>query len=386
MIVQAQASGVGPTARFNLASASAPRSAPAGVEMLQDTFEVHVTMPRIVDPRHPEGSEALNTRIREKFAQAEADAQPLPGCSGSLDGGVTKTYDDGHLLALSLSFDSYSGGAHPNTRLETVLYDSDRGRAAGLEDLFADKAGYLETLSRGVSDALARQPDMEEGCISTCSAPYASNLASFQPTAEGLLFALPAERTGPIGAGMFDATVPWERLRPSLDPHGPLWRESQPFKWTGANDPRREVFGRLVGMYGSDGALATGQDPKSAALASNAVEDYLAVTGAAASGDLDLAALTDEFVSLHEALGRFGQAEATAASFGFIEDGLQNGDFGQATREQVTARFVEGFLMSGDVARARNHALVPSEGPVGGVDMERDSVVIGGVRVPIHQG
>lgn len=41
--------------------------------------------------------------------------------------------------------------------------------------------------------------------------------------------------------------------------------------------------------------------------------------------------------------------------------------------------------MTGSLEHARNHATAPPEGPAGGVDMQEDSVVIGGVRVPVNR-
>lgn len=338
----------------------------------QNTYDVRVTVPQFDDPRHPEASEALNRSILDRFTEAQVLAQPLPGSDGSFDGNVGATYDDGALVALTLSIDSYSGGPHPNTQLETVLYDADRGREAHLEDLFVDKAGYLATLAQEVSQALSGQPDVDESFLEYHADARAENFAAFEPSADGLTFLLPAARMGPYPAGLFEARVGWDRLRPALDPAGPLWRQASDFDFS-AHAQRGAAFERLAALRGP----VDQPDLKRLPQAAETALDLLALVRAADGQDVQIPALTDQFVRLHGALG-----DGARAAFERVETGLRQGAYGARTREEVTARILENLALgaSPDSALQVLPAGVPTT-----IQTGEESVTIGEVTLPAHR-
>lgn len=346
-----------------------------------DKCEIDFDVPRLVDPLRSDDAEAINAAVGHRFDKARTNFTPSPDAHSTLSGSGSVVYDDGHLTAVSLSFDEYAGGAHPNPWLETVLYDADQHREVKLEELFKDRGSALDDLSRQLGDALKTQPDVDEYLIATCASPQAENLAAFHPSDDGLSFALPGARSGPVGAGMFEATLPWGQLRESLDPSGALWRESAPFTWSLASDEARASFTRLVSAHRTPGAKPAA-DPKEDDAAPEAARAYLAVTAAARESHAPLPALTEQYAQLREALGACRAANATADTFAFIETELRNGTFGTDSREQVTARFIEGLGLTGKVDDARAYTLSAHGSSGGTVENGDDAVVIGGIRIP----
>jgi hypothetical protein len=177
-----------------------PSSPRPRVEFKKDSYPVDIHLPRLHDPLHPDGCEAFNHDVLERAMKAAGDAEPLSDREGWLNVSGT-TVSDGNLAGVVLSYDSYSGGAHPNSGLETLLYDGERGRTVALSDLFTDKRDSLERLSSEVGAVLKSQPDVDEGFIANCTGPAAYNFAAFEPSPEGLKFMLPAARSGPYGPG-----------------------------------------------------------------------------------------------------------------------------------------------------------------------------------------
>lgn len=349
---------------------------PPGLEFRADTCEISMKVPQIVDPRHPEGCDAFNKSIGARFSAAQANFFPMTGNSGWLEGGGSKTFDDGHLLAVSLAFDAYSGGAHPSPWLETVLYDADQGREVALPDLFVDRSTYLQDLSREVSAQLAPQKEMDEYFISSNAGPSADNFAAFHPSAEGLTFDMPAARIGPYGPGMYQATIPWDHLRSALDPRGPLWRESAPFTWHDG-DERQQCFARLVALHDS---AAT--SPKDDPAAPQAAREFLTVSAAVDGSGATLPELTGQYAVVYDALARHDQADEAEKTFAFIETELRKGTFGAATRQEVTARLLQSLLLTGSAEGARAQALAPPD-RAGTVERKPEVVVIDGIRVPV---
>lgn len=341
-----------------------------------NSYDVRVTAPQIDDPRHPAASEALNRSILERFAEKQVDAQPLPGSAGHFDGAAT-AHEDGGLVALTLSIDSYSGGAHPNTELETVLYDADRGREVQLEDLFIDKKGYLQTLSQEVSGALAAQPDVDETFVAMHTEARPENFAAFEPSAQGMTFLMPASRVGPYNAGLFEATLSWDRLRPALDPTGPLWREASDFDFA-AHPARARSFERLAALRGPVGK----EDPKHLPQAPDAALDLLAVVGAAQGKEIEVPALTEQFVRLQQALVALDRGDEARSTFEGIETGLRQGSFGSRTREEVTRSVLQALALGSSPATAVGNLEALPGGVPSTIQRGDGSVTIGGVTLP----
>ena len=361
-------------------AAPPPRAKPAWT-VETDKCEIDFDVPRLVDSTRAADADGINAAVARRFDAARTNFAPSPDSHSTLSGNGSVAFDDGHLTAVSLAFDEYSGGAHPNPWLETVLYDSDQHREVGLDELFKDRGAALDDLSRQLTDVLKAQPDMDEYLIASCATPSAENLAAYHPSAEGLTFALPAARVGPIGAGMYEATISWNDLRQTLDPNGALWRESAPFTWSLAGDEAKACFTRLVNVHRPAG-MTSAADPKDDAGAPQAAHAFRVIAEALPTSGAGLSALTEQYARLREALAACGAGDETPKTFMFLESELRNGIFGDQTREQVTGRFLEGLGLTGTVDAARAYVMHPPDGGAGKVENGEDAVVIGGIRIP----
>lgn len=137
----------------------------------------------------------------------------------------TISYASADLLSLSETLWVYTGGAHGNTGLmgHTFALVDDKVRALRLKDFFLEDADYLAVLSPFVLEALRAQEAqwVLNGDIDGFSKDDLS-VVTLSPT--GLTFGFEPYAVGPYAQGTFFIMVPFDTLKPIIDPEGPLAR------------------------------------------------------------------------------------------------------------------------------------------------------------------
>lgn len=149
---------------------------------------------------------------------------------------------------------------------------------------------------------------------------------------------------------------------------------------------RLAAFERLAAQHPAKEGAPSSRGQAARRRAAEAAADYAAVRASAPADGKALSERVDQFALLADALSKVHQGEETRATFVFIENGLREGAFGDADRQAVTLRFLEALVKTGDAAAARDQSLRAASGEAGagGVTREGDTVVIGGVRVPVR--
>lgn len=188
----------------------------------QDSFEVQLHISGVQDEKHPEAAESFNRNLLAKASEQASNWQPPAGeGGGSFESFATPVYSDANLTVIDLSYEAYTANtAHPSNAVDSFLYDRRSGKEAKLDDLFADKKHGREQLYGLIQEDLKRQGSEEAEFANYYINSDSEDLSAFHPTKEGLAFMVPSERTGPYGAGVFEAVIPWSNL--NLDPKGPL--------------------------------------------------------------------------------------------------------------------------------------------------------------------
>jgi Protein of unknown function (DUF3298) len=127
-------------------------------------------------------------------------------------------------------------GAHPNTDVDTILWDSAAKKRISIRPFFietADNGPTMKAMLKGVIASL----DIEKkkrGTSETATAEWYKGLeprllkigaVTLAPSTEagkssGLTFYYPPYAVGPYVEGQYAAFVPWETLKPYLSPEG----------------------------------------------------------------------------------------------------------------------------------------------------------------------
>lgn len=122
-------------------------------------------------------------------------------------------------VSFVIYFDSYEGGASGRQEMETFNYDVKEGKLLALSDLFTDKTGYLERVSREARAELLKKfkamggSDEASGQLEAGTEPKADNFRYFTFTDKELNLYFPKYAVGPGAFGAQEISIPRSSLR-----------------------------------------------------------------------------------------------------------------------------------------------------------------------------
>ena len=148
----------------------------------------------------------------------------------------TRSLVDGHYVSIVRSDYMDTGGAHPNSDIDTILWDSAVKKRISIRPFFtesADNGPTIKAMLKGVMASLNIEKKKRDAG-ETATAEWYKNLepgllkigaVTLAPSTEtgkssGLTFHYPPYAVGPYAEGQYVAFVPWESLKPYLTPEG----------------------------------------------------------------------------------------------------------------------------------------------------------------------
>jgi hypothetical protein len=175
--------------------------------------------------------------------RAEAEASRKEGPELFRNGGWSfeRKYDirsvvGGHYVSIIRSDYTNTGGAHPNSDVDTILWDATTGRRISIRPFFAETADGGPTMKAIQSAIIAslKAGKKERGVEATADMDWYKSVepkllkigaVTLAPSTEsgkssGLTFHYPPYAVGPYVEGGYVAFVPWEKLKPYLTPEG----------------------------------------------------------------------------------------------------------------------------------------------------------------------
>ena len=129
----------------------------------------------------------------------------------------------------------YTGGAHPNSSSDTILWDKSAGKRISIRPFFtetADNGPTLKAMRQAVIASLTAEKKKRgaEGTDASAIESIEPKLLKIGPVAlapsteegksSGLSFYYPPYAVGSYAEGEYVAFVPWETLKPYLTPEG----------------------------------------------------------------------------------------------------------------------------------------------------------------------
>ncbi|TAH69265.1 MAG: DUF3298 domain-containing protein [Rhodopseudomonas palustris] len=232
-----------------LATASLPCSLSAGdpkpdFQIVSKSIEASVLLgaPIKADAALAADCLAEGRKWAEKY-RAEADAARKEMPDAFRDGGwtVERKYDQRSLVAeryVSIVRSDYTntGGAHPNSDLDTIVWDRSAGKRISIRPFFKDLADDGAAL-RAIRDAIIvslktekLKRDIDEPADPEWTKAIAPKLlkigaVTLAPSTEpgkssGLTFHYPPYAVGPYAEGSYVAFVSWDKLKPYLSAEG----------------------------------------------------------------------------------------------------------------------------------------------------------------------
>ena len=157
----------------------------------------------------------------------EGGDQGLPPFENQIT--ITAATETGKLLSLKRQAYDWSGGAHPNTLLEGILWDKALKRRITPRDLFRPGAD-LTVLDQALCSAInaarrARVPDArtlrigeEQGCPRALAIPFILTGGTATGKAAGLTFLINPYVVGPHAEGAYEIAIPHAVFRSLVAP------------------------------------------------------------------------------------------------------------------------------------------------------------------------
>ena len=142
---------------------------------------------------------------------------------------------DGRYISIIRADYEYTGGAHPNSSSDTILWDKSAGKRISIRPFFtetADNGPTLKAMRQGVIASLEAEKKKRgaEGTDASAIEAIEPKLlkigpVSLAPSTEegkssGLTFHYSPYAVGSYAEGEYIAFVPWETLKPYLTPEG----------------------------------------------------------------------------------------------------------------------------------------------------------------------
>jgi hypothetical protein len=148
----------------------------------------------------------------------------------------TRSVVDGHYVSIVRSDYMDTGGAHPNSDVNTILWDSSINKRISIRPFFTETSDNGPTLKTMVKDVITSL-NTEKKKRDTSETATAEWYKDLKPTllkigavtlapstvsgkSAGLTFHYPPYAVGPYAEGEYVAFVPWESLKPYLTPEG----------------------------------------------------------------------------------------------------------------------------------------------------------------------
>ncbi len=148
----------------------------------------------------------------------------------------TRSVVDGRYVSIVRSDYTNTGGAHPNSDVNTILWDSAAKKRISIRPFFTETADGGATMKAMVKAVLAsltaekKRRDANETATSDWFKSVEPKLlrigavtlapSTVPSKSSGLTFHYPPYAVGPYAEGEYVAFVPWETLKPYLTPEG----------------------------------------------------------------------------------------------------------------------------------------------------------------------
>ncbi|WP_430650256.1 PdaC/SigV domain-containing protein [Bradyrhizobium lablabi] len=147
----------------------------------------------------------------------------------------TRSVVDGRYISIIRADYEYTGGAHPNSSSDTILWDKSAGKRISIRPFFnetADNGPTMKAMRQGVIASLEAEKKKRGADGTDASAiegiepkllkigPVALAPSTEQGKSSGLNFYYAPYAVGSYAEGEYIAFVPWETLKPYLTPEG----------------------------------------------------------------------------------------------------------------------------------------------------------------------
>lgn len=129
-------------------------------------------------------------------------------------------YEYKNYISYVFHISNYLGGAHPDNKIWTIIYDKDNNRIIDINTLIMKNSGILSLLSKESKKELLNDSRFKnsndkfvEDMMSDGTRPKAKSFKNFAFTDKGLLLFFEPYQVAPYSYGEFEITIPYKNLK-----------------------------------------------------------------------------------------------------------------------------------------------------------------------------
>lgn len=122
-------------------------------------------------------------------------------------------YEYSNYLSFIFRIEDFTGGAHPNHRIYTVVYNKETNSFETLENLIMknkDTLNIISEISRNELKTNKRITDIS--MLYEGTKPIKENFQNFVFSKDGIIFFFPQYQVAPYSQGEFNVTIPYSKL------------------------------------------------------------------------------------------------------------------------------------------------------------------------------
>ncbi len=122
-------------------------------------------------------------------------------------------YEYQNYISYIFRIEDFTGGAHPNHRLYTIVYNKNENKIITIDDLIINNNELLNTLSNYTRDKLRRNKRITDiSMLYEGTKPIKENFNNFIFSKNGLIIYFPQYQIAPYSQGEFNVIVPYNIL------------------------------------------------------------------------------------------------------------------------------------------------------------------------------
>ncbi len=213
-----------------------------GVRVQEDTpaYTIDITYPAFPQELHgaSKANEAIKNNLDLRLEQFKKEAKEsfeaptdLPASVKSTMGGSPTTeYETDRYISLYFGGNWYMrGAAHGMNTIDTYVFDKKLEKVVDITDMFTPGSGYLQFLStyaRQDLEAQSKKGDLgltyNENMLKEGTEGTFDNFRLALPTKDGLVIYFTEYQVAPYAAGPQQVVIPYEKLKPYINPEGAL--------------------------------------------------------------------------------------------------------------------------------------------------------------------
>ena len=107
----------------------------------------------------------------------------------------------------------YTGGAHPEHRIVSLVYDISKDQMITMQDLVSEKENLLSILSEESRRILSSNPKITDSkLLVTGTSPDISNYQIFAFVPTGIMIYFPEYQIAPYSSGAFKIVIPYAKI------------------------------------------------------------------------------------------------------------------------------------------------------------------------------